>query len=132
MCANLYFLHSPPLLFHTMSDSMPESMPETEFKENMWWKNEQAHQYMRSKSSSAPYCTFCHHRRCGDPTRVHGSRSLKKSKMCAWRTTKIDRHLWYIPEYLNRRNGEAYNDGRLDVLDEDPLEGLAWTLRLLL
>jgi hypothetical protein len=51
--------------------------------------------------------------------------------MCAWRTTKIDRHIWYIPEYINRRNGESFMDGRLDALDEN-LDGMSSVFRGLL
>jgi hypothetical protein len=84
----------------------------------LWRKNELAHQRMRSKPANNPYCTYCHHRRCGDPNTVYGNRSLKKSKVCVWRTTKVDRNRVDMdPLYLNARNGEKFNDGRLDVVD---------------
>ncbi len=87
-------------------------------KENLWRKNELAHQRMRSKPANGPYCTFCHHRRCGDPNTVYGNRSLKKSKVCAWRTIKVSRNrLDMDPSYINARNGEQFCDGRLDILD---------------
>ena len=92
-------------------------------KENLWRKNELAHQILRKRNNTRPYCTFCRHRGCYDPTTVHGDKSLKKSKVVSCRTTKIDscRWQWHFvsdPKYLNTRNGESYNDGGWDVLDE--------------
>jgi hypothetical protein len=73
---------------------------------------------MRTKPTNSPYCTSCHHRNCGDPTTVYGNRSLKKSKVCAWRTTKVDRNRVDMdPFFLNARNGELFSDGRIDMLD---------------
>ncbi len=91
-----------PMSFQTFSD-----------KENLWRKNEIAHQRMREKSKSAAivYCAECCHHRCGDPLPVLGSRSLKKSKVCVNRTTKIDRARWGMdPTYLNIRAGETTHD----------------------
>ncbi len=110
-CPYATFLHSchPEIpFFQNPTNNMDDvsDMPDI-LKENLWRKNELAHQRMRTKPSNGIYCTYCHHRNCGDPNVVQGNRSLKKSKICAWRTTKIDRDRWFLPSYFNLRNGEV-------------------------
>jgi hypothetical protein len=81
-------------------------------KENLWRKNELAHQRMRTKTPYGVFCITCHHRNCGDPNPVHGNKSLNKSKFTLKNTTKIDRNRWFLPSYFNLRNGEI--DGEVD------------------
>ncbi len=110
--ASISFLSTfPPLPTNTMSTLNDVDSVFFLSKENLWRKNELAHQRMRTKPSNSPYCTYCHHRRCGDPNTVYGNRSLKKSKVCAWRTTKVDRtRVDMDPFFLNARNGEQFVD----------------------
>lgn len=50
-------------------------------KENMWKKNESAHQIMRTRNKNKrPFCVYCLHRLCAEPQLVCHKKALKKTK----------------------------------------------------
>jgi hypothetical protein len=90
-----------------MSDTFPDPYESYPIKDNLWFKNNNAHSIARKKNDkSNTYCTFCRHHHCGDPTRVYGNRSLKKSKVVSSAKTKYTEKPVMSPDFLNVINGE--------------------------
>jgi hypothetical protein len=77
-------------------------------KDNIWHKNNVAHIIMRAKKiKNNDYCAHCCHHRCGDPTKVYGNRSLKKSKVVSCNVTKYADKCVLMPDFLSIKNGET-------------------------
>lgn len=91
-----------------MSESIQDTYESYPIKDDNWFKNNEAHKIMRTKKDkSHSYCTYCRHHHCGDPTTVYGNRSLKKSKVVSYKTTKYADKPVIMPDFLSIRNGET-------------------------
>ncbi len=81
------------------------------WKEDLWSKNHQAHEMMRTKGKqkTGDYCTYCCHRRCNSRENelVYGNRSLKKSKIPIKGINKYVETSVLNPYFVNLRNGET-------------------------
>ena len=90
-----------------MAESIQDHHEPFPISDNLWFKNYTAHKMMRSKhSNSKEYCSYCRNHRCFDPTRVSGNRSLKKSKVVSYKTTKYADKLVVSVDFVNIKNGE--------------------------
>ena len=90
---------------------IPDRYETFPFKDNLWYKNNQAHKVMRAKNKSSGrwFCVGCFHR-CYDPFPVRGNKSLKKTKDLNSKTHKYERKPDMNPHYLNTNNGENSNE----------------------
>ncbi len=89
-----------------MSASIPDPYEVYPIKNNLWFKNKEAHKMMRSKQNSRVFCTYCRHHNCYDPTFVYGNRSLKKSKVVQCSKTKYADKIVISPDFVSIKNGE--------------------------
>lgn len=95
-----------------MSESIQDTYESYPIKDDNWFKNNVAHSISRVKKDKGKiYCTYCRHHHCGDPMRVYGNRSLKKSKVIQYAKTKYADKLVIMPDFVSIMNGEMnYNE----------------------
>ena len=94
---------------YIMAEPIQDSYESYPIKENYWNKNNVSHTISRAKKTKGrDYCSYCRHHHCYDPTRVHGNKSLKKSKVVSYKTTKYADKLVVMPEFVSIRNGETH------------------------
>lgn len=88
-------------------DTFPDSYETYAIKNDTWLKNNVAHLRARVKRDKGNrFCTYCMHHLCGDPTKVFGNKSLKKSKVVGPAKTKYVQKPVISPDFLNVNNGE--------------------------
>lgn len=91
-----------------MSDPIQDPYEFYPNKDNDWFKNNVAHKRAKAKrEKSNQFCTYCMHHHCGDPTKVYGKRSLKKSKVIQYAKTKYADKLVIMPDFVSIMNGET-------------------------
>jgi hypothetical protein len=90
-----------------MFDSIQDLYESYPVKDDLWSKNNVAHNISRTKKDKGgKYCTVCRHHHCGDIQSVYGNRSLKKSKVVIQNKTKYTDKLVIMPDFVNIINGE--------------------------
>lgn len=88
-----------------MSEPIPDLYESYPIKNDLWYKNNEAHKVMRAKQNQKPFCAHCHNRHCYDYEKVRGDKALKK---CKFSTTysKPLKNSDTKEAFINHKNGE--------------------------